>query len=292
MKVGFVGIGTMGEHMCRRIMQAGYEMSVYDVNAEQIQKLASEGAAAKDKPADLAAASDVVILMVATNQQIRDVILGQDGLLKALKPGSVIIIMSTVSPNLCVEMAQPVREAGSTLMEAPVVKSQPAAISGDLGIYVGGPLEAYEKVKPILECMGSNIIRMGDVGKGMTMKLCHNMMTQVIVEAVSEMLVTAKKAGLEFDDVVAAISYGGGQNFFLDSKAATIKKRDFAVKFALGHIHKDLGLALEMANALNLNLPAVSAAKQVLNSGMAMNLGWEDFSATIKVIEKFAGLAE
>ena len=193
--------------------------------------------------------------------------------------------MSTITPGVCVEMAEVVRAAGGDLMEAPVVLSQPAAIAGELGIYLGGAPETCEKAMPVIQCMGKNIIRMGDVGTAMAMKLCHNLMTATIAQAVSEMIVLGRKAGLDFDDMITAISYGGGQSFFLDSKAPTIKARDFAARFSFANMNKDMGLTLVFADSLGVSMPAGAAAKQAASMGMAAGMGPEDFSAFVKVAE-------
>jgi 3-hydroxyisobutyrate dehydrogenase len=139
--------------------------------------------------------------------------------------------------------------------------------------------------------MGGNIMRMGEVGQAMTMKLCHNVMTANIVQAVSEMIVLGRKAGLGLDDMARAISYGGGQNFFLDSKAATIAARDFTPRFSLANMHKDVGLALDFAAAVEVAMAAAEATRQTLDDAMAAGLGGEDFSAAIKVVEDRAGLS-
>ena len=285
MRVGFVGCGTMGEHMARNIVKKGNELSVYDITVEPLVRLEADGASIKQRPADVASASDITVLMVVNDQQTREVICGENGLLEGLQPGGTIVIMSTITPGVCVEMAEVVRAAGGDLMEAPVVLSQPAAIAGKLGIYMGGAPETCKKAKPVLECMGKNIIRMGDVGTAMAMKLCHNMMTATIAQAVSEMIVLGKKADLDFDDMITAISYGGGQNFFLDSKAPTIKERDFVARFSLANMNKDMGLTLVYADTLGACMPAGAAAKQMASAAMAAGLGSEDFSAFVKINE-------
>ena len=290
MRVGFVGCGTMGEHMARNIVKKGNELSVYDISVEPLVRLEADGASIKQRPADVASASDVTILMVVNDQQIREVISGENGLSEGLQPGGIIVIMSTITPGVCVEMAEVVRTAGGDLMEAPVVLSQPAAIAGELGIYMGGAPETCEKAKPVLECMGKNIIRMGDVGQAMAMKLCHNTMTMTIAQATSEMIVLGTKAGLEFDDMLKAISFGGAQNFFLDSKAPTIKARDFIARFSLANMNKDVGLTMVFADTLGVSMPAGAATKQVTSAGMAAGMGSEDFSALVKINEKISGL--
>lgn len=291
MRVGFVGCGTMGEHMARNIVGKGHELSVYDVDVEPLRRLQEDGASIKQRPADVASDSEVVVLMVVNDRQVRDVIAGENGLLEELRPGGIVVVMSTVTPGVCVEMAEAARAAGGDLMEAPVVLSQPAAIAGELGIYLGGAPETCEKAMPVLRCMGKNIIRMGDVGQAMAMKLCHNMMTATIAQGVSEMIALGAKAGLGFDDMVTAISYGGGQNFFLDSKVPTIKARDFAARFSLANMNKDMGLTLVFADSLGVSMPAGAAAKQAASMGMAAGMGAEDFSAFVKVAEKASGVS-
>lgn len=285
MQVGFVGCGTMGEHMARNIVKKGHELAVYDIDVEPLQRLQADGASIKQRPADVASAADVTVLMVVNDQQVREVITGENGLLEGLRSNGTIVIMSTITPGVCVEMAGVVRAAGGDLMEAPVVLSQPAAIAGELGIYLGGTPETCEKAMPVIQCMGKNIIRMGDVGTAMAMKLCHNLMTATIAQAVSEMIVLGRKAGLDFDDMITAISYGGGQSFFLDSKAPTIKARDFAARFSFANMNKDMGLTLVFADSLGVSMPAGAAAKQAASMGMAAGMGPEDFSAFVKVAE-------
>lgn len=285
MQVGFVGCGTMGEHMARNIVKKGHELAVYDIDVEPLQRLQADGASIKQRPADVASAADVTVLMVVNDQQVREVITGENGLLEGLRSNGTIVIMSTITPGVCVEMAGVVRAAGGDLMEAPVVLSQPAAIAGELGIYLGGAPETCEKAMPVIQCMGKNIIRMGDVGTAMAMKLCHNLMTATIAQAVSEMIVLGRKAGLDFDDMITAISYGGGQSFFLDSKAPTIKARDFAARFSFANMNKDMGLTLVFADSLGVSMPAGAAAKQAASMGMAAGMGPEDFSAFVKVAE-------
>jgi 3-hydroxyisobutyrate dehydrogenase len=290
MKVGFIGVGAIGEHMCRNILKAGHKVVVHDINPEPVKRLSSEGATSKKSPKDLAAVSEVIILMVVNDEQVRKVIIGKNGVLSGLQPNTTVIIMCTVSPEVCIEMAHHVEKSGASFIEAPVVKSLQHAIVGELGIYVGGSLDAYARVKTVLECMGKNIIRMGEVGKGMAMKLCHNMLTAEIVQAVSEMLVLAQKAGLDFDDIVTAISYGGAQTFFFDTKAEIIKKRDFSPKFAIEYMDKDVSLSLKLADSVKVSLPGAGTAKQVLKAAVAMGFHKEDFSAVIKVIEKLSGM--
>jgi 3-hydroxyisobutyrate dehydrogenase-like beta-hydroxyacid dehydrogenase len=290
MEVGFVGCGIMGEHMCRNIIKGGHQTAVFDPAPEPLERLAADGASVMGSPAEVAAAADVTVIMVATLQQLRDAITGAGGVVEGLRDGAAVVVMSTVSPDLTEEMAAAVTAAGGVLVEAPVVLSQPAAIAGELGIYLGGPEDACARVMPVIDCMGGNIIRMGDVGQAMTMKLCHNILTANIIQAVSEMIVLGRKVGLDIDQMVTAISYGGGQNFFLDSKAASIKGRDFTPRFSIANMHKDVGLAIDFAAVIGANMPAATVTKEALDDAMTDGLAGEDFSAVIKVVEGRSGL--
>lgn len=285
-KIGFVGLGIMGEPMCRNIMKSGYAMTVYDIDPQKVKLLMEEGAQSAGSPAEVAEKSDITITMLPNNSHVEEVILGENGVLKGITPGKIVIDMSTISPEVSKKIAMKVAAKGGSMLDAPVVKSQAAAITGDLGILVGGPKETFEKALPVFKCMGKNVIHMGDNGAGHVMKLCHNMLVGGIATAVSEMLILTAKAGLSIDDVVKAVSYGGGQNFYLDSKWQTIKDRDFEQRFPLQYMRKDLGLALELGKSLDVKLPEAEIVEQLYQKAVDAGLGREDFSAVIKVLEE------
>jgi 3-hydroxyisobutyrate dehydrogenase len=282
-KIGFIGLGIMGESMAENIIKNGYETYVYDINQEQVDKLAALGGNPCGSIAEVAENATHVIIMVPSNPHVRDVI-GQ--LLPAMKPGTIVIDMSTISPIVSLDLATQVKARGCIMIDAPVVKSKAAALSGDLGILVGGDEEVYEQVIPLLQCMGKNIIYMGSNGSGLFMKLCHNMLVGEIQNGVNEMLVLAKNAGLSFADVVTAVSYGGGQNFYLDSKGASLKDEDFTPKFPFEHMYKDMNLVRDISSELGLDLPGAKHVLDVYEKGMAEGLNGEDFSASIKIVEE------
>lgn len=285
-KIGFIGLGIMGEHMCRNIMRAGFDMTVFDIDEKQVAKLVSEGAHTVDCPAAVAKVSDITITMVPNNSIVEQIALGEKGILEGMGPGKIYIDMSTISPDVSRKVAISIGQTGGVMIDAPVVKSQPAAITGDLGILVGGPKELYEKILPVLIPIGKNVIYMGNNGAGLVMKLCHNMLVGEIAVAVSETLTMATKAGLDFEDIATAISYGGGQTFFLDSKKKSLMERDFVQRFPLQYMRKDMGLALELGRNLGVQLPEAVIAEQLFQEAMDMGMAKEDFSAVIKVVEK------
>lgn len=283
--IGFIGLGTMGESMCANILKAGFTVWVYDVKQEQIDKLTKLGAHPVGSLEEIAKQACYIITMVPTSKDVQAVI---EGLFPHLREGTTIVEMSTISPVVSVELAQRVKAVGSVMIDAPVVKSKAAAEKGELGILVGGPMEVLDDIRPLLDCMGQEIIHLGNNGNGLVMKLCHNMLVGQIQNAVNETLLLAEEAGLDFDSVVASVRAGGGQNFYLDAKANSIKDQDYSPKFSFQNMHKDIHLATELALTLKLELPGANLVQQIYDHGIS-SYGVEDFSATIKTVKERAG---
>lgn len=285
MKIGFIGLGIMGESMCENIVKKckDDDVYVYDLNKDKINQLIDCGAKGAKSINHIGEICDVIISMVPKSEHVISV---YDELLPTVKEGKVYIDMSTISPKVSKELSVKVRELGAVMLDAPVVKSKPAAISGTLGIYVGGDKKTYEEVKSILECMGSNIIHMGDNGQGLVMKLCHNTLVSQIQNGVNEMITLGTSQGISIDDFVTAISYGGGQNFYMDTKANAIKNQDFTTAFSIENMHKDVKLTKELVEESNLNLAGVNLVNERYYEAMDMGLGKLDFSGTYKVVNK------
>jgi 3-hydroxyisobutyrate dehydrogenase len=284
--IGFIGLGIMGESMCENIVKkSGEDVYAYDVDSAKIRQLAALGARPAASIAEVATMADIIFIMVPKSEHVKQVV---TELLKNIRPQTIIADMSTISPKVSVELAKAVKKKGGIMLDAPVVKSKPAAIAGQLGIYVGGDKETYEKIRPLLACMGSNIIHMGNNGTGLIMKLCHNMLVGGIQNSVNEMIVLAEKAKLDFNDVVTAISYGGGQCFYLDAKAKSLGANNFAPAFPFEHMDKDMNLAAGLARELGISLKGLKNICQVYKAGMEKKLNREDFSASIKMVRKAA----
>jgi 3-hydroxyisobutyrate dehydrogenase-like beta-hydroxyacid dehydrogenase len=283
--IGFIGLGIMGESMCENIVKAGYNVNVFDLNKEQIKKLESIGAKGVNSIEEIGKKSTYIIIMVPNSDNVKDVI---GSLLPGIQKDKVIIDMSTISPAVSISLAKKVEEKGGKMIDAPVVKSKAAAISGDLGILVGGDKAVLDEVKPLLECIGKNIIHLGKNGNGLVMKLCHNTLVAQIQNGVNEMILLAQKSGIDIDSFITSISYGGGQNFYLDTKGQSIKNRDFSPKFPFEHMNKDVKLTEELSKSLNLNLKGVKNVCDLYSQGMNDKLSREDFSAVYKVVEKLS----
>lgn len=283
--IGFIGLGIMGESMCENIVKAGYNVTVFDLNKDQIKKLETMGAKGANSVEEVGEKSTYIIIMVPNSDNVREVV---GSLLAKIHKGKVVIDMSTISPAASIELAKKVEEKGGKMIDAPVVKSKSAAIAGDLGILVGGDKSILDEVKPLLECMGKNIIHLGKNGNGLVMKLCHNTLVAEIQNGVNEMILLAQKSGIDIDSFMKSISYGGGQNFYLDGKGQSIKNKDFTPKFPFEHMNKDVKLTEELSKSLDLNLKGVKNVCEVYSRGMNDKLNREDFSASYKVVEKLS----
>jgi len=230
---------------------------------------------------ELAKASDVIISMVPKSEHSKAV---YSGILEVLDGTKTCIDMSTIDPSVSVEISEMVKKTGAQFIDAPVVKSKPAAIAGKLGIYVGGDEETYEKMRPILLYMGENVIRMGDNGKGLVMKICHNALVTQIQNGVNETISLAQKNGISISDYATAISYGGGQNFYLDGQAAKLEAEDYTTAFSLENAAKDVGICMNLAKECGVNMPGEENVQRVYKTALEAGMGKDDWRSTIKVV--------
>ncbi|MBQ9911188.1 MAG: NAD(P)-dependent oxidoreductase [Lachnospiraceae bacterium] len=284
MKIAFVGLGIMGESMCENIIKKHDDkVYVYDVVPEKVRKLEELGGVACESALEAAEKADVFITMVPRSEHSRAV---YESILPALCEGKICIDMSTIDPYVSVQIAQMVKKTGAEFIDAPVVKSKPAAIAGKLGIYVGGDENVYEKVLRILYYMGENVIRMGDNGKGLVMKICHNALVSQIQNGVNETATLAELNGIDIQSYAKAISYGGAGNWYLDSKKDVIAKEDFTTAFSVENEHKDVHICLNLAKECGFRMPGEENAVRVYDRALEMGIGKEDFSATIKVVRE------
>lgn len=282
MKIGFIGLGIMGESMCENIVKKHDDkVYVFDFVEEKVRGLEEAGAVGCADSKEVAKNADVIISMVPKSEHSRSV---YNEILPMLDESKTCIDMSTIDPGVSVEISEMVKETGAQFIDAPVVKSKPAAIAGKLGIYVGGDEKTYEAMKPILLYMGENVIHMGDNGKGLVMKICHNALVSQIQNGVNETVALAAANGIDVMTFAQAISYGGGQNFYLDSKKEAISKEDYATAFSIENMSKDVNICMNLAGGSHVFMPGESNVKRVYDLAMAMGYGKEDFCATIKVV--------
>lgn len=282
MKIGFIGLGIMGQPMCENILQKhDDDLFVFDSQKDKVDYLATKGAIACIDACSLAKKSDVIISMVPKSEHSMEV---YKTILPELNEKKICIDMSTIDPSVSIEISKFVNNTGAKFIDAPVVKSQAAAISATLGIYVGGDIEIYKKVKHILLYMGNNIIHLGANGKGLVMKIAHNALVSQIQNGVNETISLAMKNDISVEDYAKAVSYGGGQNFYLDSKAKAIAENNFTTAFSVENMAKDINICLTLAKECSVDVPGVEVAKKVYDKSLALGFAKEDFSATIKTV--------
>ena len=272
----------MGESMCENIIKKHNDkVYVYDHKKAQVEKLAALGAVPCESSRQVAENVDVFITMVPRSEHSRQV---YTEILPVLKEGMLCIDMSTIDPSVSVELSEMVKKTGAEFIDAPVVKSKPAAIAGKLGIYMGGSEEACKKAEPILAYMGENIIRLGGNGKGLVMKICHNALVSQIQNGVNETSTLAAANGIDMLTYAKAISYGGAGNWYLDSKKDVLAKEDYTTAFSVENEHKDVHICLRLAEQCGVKMPGEENAARVYDKALEMGLAKEDFCATIKVV--------
>ena len=282
MKIGFVGLGIMGESLSENILRKHDDkVYVYDIDKSKVDKLAALGAVPCSSALEVAQNVSVVITMLPRPEHVRAVF---TEVLPAMGPGKTGIDMSTIDPSVSVEISEMIKKTGAEFIDAPVVKSKPAAIAGKLGIYVGGSEEAYEAMRPILLYMGENVMRLGENGKGLVMKICHNALVSQIQNGVNETSTLAAANGIDLLTYAQAISYGGAGNWYLDSKKDVLAKEDYTTAFSIENEHKDVHICMRLAEECGVNMPGEENAVRVYDKAMEMGLGKEDFCATIKVV--------
>ncbi len=282
MKIGFIGLGIMGESMCENIVKKHDDkVFVNDINRAQVEKLASLGAVACGNNIEVMQKADMVFSMVPKSEHVKAI---YTELLPYIDESKTIIDMSTIDPAVSVEVSLMVKAKGAQFADAPVVKSKPAAINGTLGILVGCDEALFPVIEPILKYMGCNVIRMGENGKGLVMKICHNTLVAEIQNGVNETLGLALKMGIDIDDFATAVSYGGAQNFYLDSQRENLKARNWATAFSLENMHKDLGISQRLSGEQNFPMPGMENCKAVYDRGMEKGMGKGDFRATFKIV--------
>lgn len=289
-KVGFIGLGTMGIPMALNIYKAGYPLGVYNRNAEKTQSFREKGIAVYASPAELAAHSDVIIIMVFGPQALEDVLSGATGLCSSLKENTAVINMSTVSREATLRAAEAVALKKAWFLDAPVAGSKKPAEDGTLTILAGGPSDLVERMTPLLKSMGKEIIYCGAIGQGTSMKLFINLLLGTLMQCFAEALCLGKKLGLQFSDMQRTVESSAMTAPLFKVKGDAIGRGDFSKNFSVDLILKDLSLILEVAGKEGIPLPVSAAAREMFSAAHAMGLGSDDMCAVIKVLETLSGI--
>jgi len=288
--IGFIGMGHMGSHMAHRLLDAGYQLTVYDRTREKAQEVGQRGARMAQTPKDLAASCQVVLTCVTDDQAQHDVMFGPEGALAGTHAGSVIIDLSTVSPDASRRLYQAAREQGVSMIDAAVSGSVPQVDQGSLVIFVGGEHKTYEQYKPILDILGQNSFYMGASGMGTTMKLVVNTLLGLGMQALAEAMALGEKAGLEKGLLLDVLGQTAVLTPGQKSKLENVRREQYPTNFALSLIHKDLSLVLSQAYDVSVSMPATAAAQQMSTAALAKGMD-ADFSVMIQFMEELAGLS-
>ena len=288
-KVGFVGLGIMGRPMARNLVQAGYDLVVYNRSRGKVEELVAEGAEAAESPRDTAENSDIDFTVLPGPLEVREVAAGENGLLMGAREGSLLVDMSTSSPILARELDQTAREQGVGMLDAPVSGGDVGAVEGTLSIMVGGEEEDFKRAKPLFEVMGKTIVHVGESGAGQTVKACNQIVVGIVLEAVSEALVLGEKAGADPAKVIEVLSGGLAGTSVLDVKAEKFLSRDFEPGGKVESHHKDLGIALEAGRELGIPLPVTAIVGQMFEALMAKGRSGWDHSSLLTLIEEWGG---
>ncbi|AMQ19993.1 NAD(P)-dependent oxidoreductase [Geobacillus sp. JS12] len=261
--IGFIGLGVMGKSMARHLLKAGYPLLVYTRTKEKAEDLLQEGAVWKETVADLAREADVVMTMVGYPRDVEQVYFGEGGILENARPGTYVIDMTTSTPTLAKSIYEAAKQKGIHALDAPVSGGDIGAREGTLTIMVGGDEDVFLACKPILERLGTNIVRQGGAGAGQHTKMCNQIAIATNMIGVCEAMAYAKRAGLDPFKVLESIAKGAAGSWSLSNLAPRMLSGDFAPGFYIKHFIKDMKIALEEAERMNLPLPGLALAKQM-----------------------------
>jgi 2-hydroxy-3-oxopropionate reductase len=284
--VGFIGLGIMGGPMAGNLLRAGYPLIVHNRTRAKEEELVSAGAAAADSPREVASQCDVLITMLPDSPDVEQVYFGEDGVIAGASSGQLLIDMSSIAPAVARAVFDAAREVGADALDAPVSGGDVGAREGTLSIMVGGSDDAFKRAQPLFDVLGKTVVHMGAAGAGQTAKACNQILVAVTIEAVSEALVLASKAGVDPERLIEVLSGGLAGNKVMEVRRRNFLEHDFTPGFKLALHHKDLGIALRTARELGVYVPTTAIVDQMLAALKAAGDGGLDHSALLKVIEQ------
>lgn len=290
-KIAFIGLGIMGKPMSRHLLQAGYELTVYDINREAVAELEACGARAADSPAAAVKGCGIVMTMLPNSPHVKTVILGEGGVLEGAESGTIIIDMSSIAPLASKEIYRACAEKGIEMLDAPVSGGEPKAIDGTLSIMVGGKKEVFDQVKEVLLLMGSSAVYCGESGAGNTTKLANQIVVALNIAACSEAFTLAKAAGVDPKMVYEAIRGGLAGSTVMDAKVPMMIAGNDMPGFKIDLHIKDLTNAMDTGHGVGVPLPLTAQIMEMFQLLHQDGLGQADHSALIKFYEKLSGIS-
>jgi 2-hydroxy-3-oxopropionate reductase len=288
MKIGFIGLGIMGKPMSMNLMKAGYQLVVMDRNQAAVAEVVAAGAEPAATPREVAERADIVITMLPNSPQVKEVVLGEDGILEAARAGLTLIDMSSIAPLVSREVAEKLAAKGAAMLDAPVSGGQPKAIDGTLSVMVGGTQEVFDRCYDVMKAMAGSVVLTGGIGAGNVTKLANQVIVALNIAAMSEALVLATKAGVEPELVYKAIRGGLAGSTVLDAKAPLVMDRKFAPGFRINLHIKDLANALDTSHELGVSLPLTAAVMEMMQALKTDGQGEADHCSLVQYYEKMA----
>ncbi len=287
-RIGFIGLGIMGRPMAQNLLKAGFEVTVYNRSKPPVDLLVSLGASSAPSPKAVAERSDLVITMVTDSEAVKDVVLGQGGVIEGAHPGMILVDMSTISPSVTRSVSASLAAKGVAMLDAPVSGGDTGAKEGTLTIMVGGPATAYEASLPVLQTMGKKVVHMGATGAGQLTKLANQILVACNMVGVCECLNFAKKAGLDVGRVIDSLSAGAASSWSLVNLGPKVAKRDFAPGFKVKLLQKDLRYVLSSAKDIDAPLPATALVHGLYKQLEDKGLGDVGTQALLTAIEQLS----
>lgn len=294
--VGFIGVGTMGFPMASNLLEKGFSVTAFDVSEAALERIVAAGARPAASPAAVGAACRYVVSMLPSPPHVEDALIGPSGIAEGMAAGGTVIDMSTIDPDTTRRVARRLAERGLRMIDAPVSGAPPKARDGTLTIMVGGEAAVVEECRPILETLGSHVIHVGPLGAGETVKLVNNLIAAITMAAVAEAFNIGLRNGIDAQVLYDVISKSSGDCWTLRTRVpypgvvdGSPANEDFAPGFMVDLMHKDLGLALAAARAVDAPALLGGATEQLYRAARAQGYGRKDFSAIVKVVQSLAG---
>ena len=288
MKIGFIGLGIMGKPMALNLLNAGHQLVVCSRTQSSVDELVAAGATSAPTPKDVASQVELVITMLPNSPEVKEVILGTNGVIEGAQPGCIVADMSSIAPLASQQVAAALAAKGIEMLDAPVSGGQPKAISGTLSVMVGGKQEIFDRCVPVFKAMAASVVRVGNIGAGNVTKLANQIVVALNIAALSEAMVLAAKAGVEPELVFQAIRGGLAGSTVMEAKAPLMLDRKFNPGFKINLHIKDLANALDTSHEVGAPLPLTASVMEILQTLKHDDHGNSDHGAIVRYFEKLA----
>ncbi|GJF28132.1 2-hydroxy-3-oxopropionate reductase [Kitasatospora sp. NE20-6] len=287
--IAFIGLGIMGSPMAANLVRAGHHVTGHNLTRPPVDALVAAGGHAADSIAEAVKGADVVITMVPADPQVEQVILGEDGVLEHAAPGTLVIDMSSITPQTSIRVAAAAREKGVRTLDAPVSGGEAGAVEAVLSIMVGGGADDFAEAKPLFDALGTTVVHVGPAGAGQTVKAANQLIVAVNIQVLAEAVVFLENAGVDLAAALDVLGGGLAGSTVLDRKKANMLNRAFAPGFRIDLHHKDMGIVTDAARAVGAALPVGGVVAQLVASARANGDGSLDHSALLRGVERLSG---